>query len=136
MLASRVLRAKPAFTHTPMIKFLGQRSYDNAPHAPAPHPQAPKEVAENFQSFLAKLQSSSKGSDWPSSTPKGQSVEQSSKGQTPQDNDTTRGPLEKKSADFENFWDAPERLWMPKEVSEREIEAVMSGGATDIRSGP
>jgi hypothetical protein len=27
--------------------------------------------------------------------------------------------------DFENFWEAPEALWKPKEWSEREIEAVM-----------
>ena len=27
--------------------------------------------------------------------------------------------------DFENFWEAPESLWKPKEWSEREIEAVM-----------
>ena len=27
--------------------------------------------------------------------------------------------------DFENYWEAPERLWVPREVSEREMEAVM-----------
>lgn len=32
-----------------------------------------------------------------------------------------------KPADFENFWEAPSYLWTPKEMSEREIEAIMVG---------
>ena len=51
-------------------------------HAPAPHPQAPQEIVDSFQSFLAKLQSSSGGPSNPSSTPKGQSTSQSKKGET------------------------------------------------------
>ena len=30
-----------------------------------------------------------------------------------------------KPVDFENFWEAPAYYWQPKEVTEREIEAVM-----------
>ena len=92
---------------------------------------APREIAEDFQSFLAKLQSSSSGPGSPSSTPKGQSTEASAKGHTggqEAERDSTRGPLEKKPekpADFDDFWDAPEKLWMPREVTEREMEAVM-----------
>lgn len=65
----------------------------------------------------------------------------------------TQGPISGKPADYENFWEAPSYLWMPKEMTERESEAIMvssvtvpgpdrelilgqSGGATDIRSGP
>lgn len=51
-------------------------------HPPAPHPAAPQEIVDNFQSFLAKLQSSSGGADNPSSTPKGQSAKESEKGET------------------------------------------------------
>lgn len=37
----------------------------------------------------------------------------------------TEGPISGKPVDFENFWEAPSYLWMPKEVSEREMEAIM-----------
>lgn len=30
-----------------------------------------------------------------------------------------------KKADYENYWEAPTYLWVQKEVSEREMEAVM-----------
>ena len=36
-----------------------------------------------------------------------------------------------KSADYENFWEAPRALWVQKEWTEKEIEAVMVG-----RDGP
>jgi hypothetical protein len=39
--------------------------------------------------------------------------------------DSTSGPISKKPADYENFWEAPSFLWVQKEVSEREMEAVM-----------
>ncbi|KAL7418949.1 hypothetical protein Q5752_006633 [Cryptotrichosporon argae] len=131
-----------AHVHTPMIKFIGQRSrIQPGPHAPAPHPAAPPEIAESFQSFLAKLQSSSGGVDSPSSTPKGQSTAESARGKVSGGDASGAGAAgasgkSSKPADYENFWDAPGRLWQIKELSEREIEAVMSGGATDIRSGP
>jgi hypothetical protein len=101
MLPSRLLRAKHATAYQPMIKFLGQRSKLEhgeslagpsshqahpvrlEPHAPAPHPAAPQDVVDNFQSFLAKKQSTSAGPESPSSTPKGQSTSQSAQGQTP-----------------------------------------------------
>jgi len=30
-----------------------------------------------------------------------------------------------KPVDFENFWEAPKSLWMQREFTEREIEAIM-----------
>jgi hypothetical protein len=92
---------------------------------------APQEIAKDFQSFLAKLQSSSTSPSNPSSTPKGQSTNDSSKGKVDR---STESSAEKEDVwkgkpappvDFENFWEAPEALWKPKEWSEREIEAVM-----------
>jgi hypothetical protein len=92
---------------------------------------APQEIAKDFQSFLAKLQSSSTSPSNPSSTPKGQSTNDSAKGKVDR---STESSAEKEDVwkgkpappvDFENFWEAPESLWKPKEWSEREIEAVM-----------
>ncbi|WVQ70417.1 uncharacterized protein L199_008644 [Kwoniella botswanensis] len=141
MRPTQLLRA----THyKPMIHFLGQRKkIPHAPHAPAAHPMAPKEIVEDFQSFLAKLQSSSDGPSNPSSNPKAQSPSESSKGivrdqesKNTQSQAKGSGSGSSKPVDYENFWEAPGYLWSTKEVSERELEAVMSGGATDIRSGP
>ncbi|WWC85187.1 uncharacterized protein L201_000045 [Kwoniella dendrophila CBS 6074] len=131
--------------YKPMINFIGSRkNIKHAPHAPAAHPMAPKEIVEDFQSFLAKLQSTSDGPENPSSNPKAQTPNESSKGivrsqeskntQTSSSGKTSSG--NNKPVDFENFWEAPSYLWTPKELSERELEAVMSGGATDIRTGP
>lgn len=105
---------------------------------------APTEIAENFQSFLAKVQSSSTSPDSPSSTPKTQSLEDSKKGKV--DRTTEKGQQSTATAtssgdakedvwkgkpappvDYENFWEAPEYIWKQKEWTEREIEAVMVG---------
>jgi len=92
---------------------------------------APQEIAKDFQSFLAKLQSSSTSPSNPSSNPKGQSTNDSAQGKVDR---STESSAEKEDVwkgkpaapvDFENFWEAPEALWKPKEWSEREIEAVM-----------
>ena len=64
-------------------KYLTQpHSPPTGAHAPAPPPAAPQEIVDTFQSFLAKLQSSSGGPASPSSTPKGQSPDASAKGHT------------------------------------------------------
>jgi small subunit ribosomal protein YMR-31 len=92
---------------------------------------APPEIAKDFQSFLAKLQSQSTSASNPSSTPKGQSTSDSAQGKVDR---TTESSAQKEDVwkgkpappvDFENFWEAPESLWKPKVWSEREIEAVM-----------
>ncbi|WWC69756.1 uncharacterized protein I206_103699 [Kwoniella pini CBS 10737] len=147
MRPSQLLRA----THyKPSIQFLGQRKkISHGPHAPAAHPCAPSEIVDSFQSFLAKLQSTSDGPSNPSSNPKAQTSNESSKGivkseeskntKTSTSTTTTSSGSSKennKPVDFENYWEAPSYLWTPKEVSEKELEAVMSGGATDIRTGP
>lgn len=94
---------------------------------------APAEIAKDFQSFLAKLQSSSTSPSNPSSNPKGQTPKDSAQGKVDR---STESSAEKEdvwkgkpapAVDFENFWEAPESLWKPKEWSEREIEAVMVG---------
>ncbi|WVF72497.1 hypothetical protein IAT40_007313 [Kwoniella sp. CBS 6097] len=121
----RATLLRQATHYKPMIHFLGPRkNIEHAPHAPAPHPCAPGEIVDSFQSFLAKLQSSSSSKSSSSSSGSG-----SGSGSGAQKGSG-------KPVDFENFWEAPGYLWTPKEVTEREIEAVMSGGATDVRSGP
>ncbi|EIW70301.1 hypothetical protein TREMEDRAFT_62064 [Tremella mesenterica DSM 1558] len=126
MLPSRFLKAKHVYT--PMIKFLGQRSkLPHEPHTPSPHPAAPPEIRESFSSFLEKLQSSSSSSS-PSSWSSSESKTQGS--------NTSQRPAKETKIDFEYFWQAPEGLWKQREWTDKEMEAVMSGGATDVRSGP
>lgn len=38
--------------------------------------------------------------------------------------------------DFENYWEAPEHLWRPREVSKRELEAVMVSLGRRVRTPP
>ncbi|ADV20651.1 hypothetical protein I305_06300 [Cryptococcus gattii E566] len=130
MRPSSLLRA----THyKPMIKFLGPRkNIEIPPHKVGPHPCAPKEVQESFQSFLSKLNSSSSST---SSSSSSSSSAGSASGARLSSLESTFKPTGKK-VDYENYWEAPTYLWVQKEVTEREMEAVMSGGATDIRTGP
>ncbi|KAI9638625.1 uncharacterized protein MKK02DRAFT_43023 [Dioszegia hungarica] len=194
MRSSLIRRATHAYQ--PMIKFVGSRkNIEHPPHAPAPHPAAPQSVKDDFQSFLAKLQSQSSGLS-ASSNPKGQSLSSSAQGHVRSEDSSsgdssrpsagnhsgpagssaagyggvgegmggdgqgektvsrggggaslsgvgggqgqknvekTSGPMASKPADYDNFWEAPGYLWKIPEVSDRESEAVMSGGATDIR---
>jgi small subunit ribosomal protein YMR-31 len=91
-------------------------STPSAPHAPKPHPQAPKEIAENFQSFLSKLNSSSGGASSPSS---------SSKSALPSSSGSSSSGKKAAPVDFEVFYEAPSRLWKTKPLEEFEIEAIM-----------
>jgi small subunit ribosomal protein YMR-31 len=105
-----------------------------APHTPAPHPAAPPEVAEHFQEFLSKLQSTSTSAASPSSNPKGQSLGSSAKGEVkPSKSSESSGPV-----DYERFYDAPSYLWKTKPLSEAEMEAVMvsSGIALHDETNP
>ncbi|KAJ9121185.1 hypothetical protein QFC24_004859 [Naganishia onofrii] len=130
MRSTTLLRA--AHARQPMIHFLGKRSNaDKTPHAPRPHPQAPKEIAESFQSFLAKLQSSSGGASSPSSNPKNQSLESSSQGKVGASSGKEAPKGSGKPVDYEVFYEAPSRLWKTKPLEEFEMEAIMSGGATN-----
>lgn len=92
---------------------------------------APTEIAKDFQSFLAKVQSSSTSPDSPSSNPKTQSPDDSKHGKVDR---STESGAEKEDVwkgkpappvDYEVFWEAPESIWRQKEWTEREIEAVM-----------
>ncbi|TYJ52842.1 hypothetical protein B9479_006522 [Cryptococcus floricola] len=104
-----------------MIEFLGSRkNLQHPPHKPSPHTCAPPEIRKAFPSFLSQLNASSSSSS---------SAPASSK------QDTGFKPSGK-PVDFENFWEAPGYLWRTKEVGELEMDAVMSGGATSIRSSP
>ncbi|KAK4703535.1 small subunit ribosomal protein YMR-31, partial [Phenoliferia sp. Uapishka_3] len=91
-------------------------------HAPAPHPYAPKEIIDAFPSFLAKLQASAKAkaSGVPLSGPAG--------GDAKGKGFSSSLP----EADFEGEWDMPVRfrraVYAPAEA---EIDAVLSGGATE-----
>ncbi|GFZ46448.1 hypothetical protein JCM24511_04695 [Saitozyma sp. JCM 24511] len=135
-----------AGSYTPKIKFLGPRPQHPGFHAPAVHPATPKDIISSspFLSSLAQSSSLRAPADASSGYSGHRQVPASHEnGGNGNGNhlsstkaDSTSGPISKKPADFENFWDAPAYLWTPKEVTEREIEAVMSGGATDIRSGP
>lgn len=92
---------------------------------------APAEIAKDFQSFLAKLQSTSTSPSNPSSNPKTQTPQDSAQGKVDRSTESSAAKEDvwkgkpAPPVDFENFWEAPEALWKPKEWSEREIEAVM-----------
>lgn len=92
-----------------------------APHKVGPHPCAPKEVQESFQSFLSKLNSSSSST---SSSSSSSSSAGSASGARLSSLESTFKPTGKK-VDYENYWEAPTYLWVQKEVTEREMEAVM-----------
>ncbi|GMK55735.1 hypothetical protein CspeluHIS016_0207910 [Cutaneotrichosporon spelunceum] len=103
---------------TPLIQFIGKRTYPATSPKPGPHPYAPKEIADKFSSFFAQSSSSSAVSKQASAY------------------GTGFLPASKKPYDFDKFYEAPSYYWQHNEMTEREIEAVMSGGATDIRTGP
>jgi small subunit ribosomal protein YMR-31 len=104
-------------------------------HAPAVHPATPKDIISSspFLSSLAQSSSLRAPADASSGYSGHRQVPASHEnGANGNGNhlsstkaDSTSGPISKKPADFENFWDAPAYLWTPKEVTEREIEAVM-----------
>ncbi|KAJ3513333.1 hypothetical protein NLJ89_g3012 [Agrocybe chaxingu] len=122
------LRVCSVRAHTPLIKFLGRRTHPSsrnllrfpeltlipafvAPDAPHPHPAAPADLKARFSEFLAKMNAS--GASEPAS--------KSSSG-----NNTTV---------YNEFWEAPSRLWKPKVryIEEAEVNAIMSGGASAYR---
>jgi len=92
-------------THRPLIRFLGKRSWPSAPNAQHAHPAAPEELKKSFGEFLKKFQAPVKaGHNGPSS---GAHV-------------------------YKDYWEAPSKYWNSrvKTISEEEIDAVLSGGAT------
>jgi small subunit ribosomal protein YMR-31 len=111
------------------------------PHAPSPHPAAPQDIVDNFQSFLSKFQSTSTSADSPSSNPKGQSLGSSAKGQVRDHPSKDASPSASSSSsststtqvvnkgsgrpsDFDTYFMAPTKLWRPKMFSPEELEAV------------
>jgi small subunit ribosomal protein YMR-31 len=111
------------------------------PHAPSPHPAAPQDIVDNFQSFLSKFQSTSTSADSPSSNPKGQSLDSSAKGQvrdhpskdaspsasSSSSSSSTTQVVNKgsgKPSDFDTYFMAPTKFWRPKMFSPEELEAV------------
>ncbi|KAJ3712265.1 hypothetical protein C8R42DRAFT_687446 [Lentinula raphanica] len=94
--------------HTPLIRFLGKRSWPSkTPHA---HPFAPSEFQnKNYTQF-------SKGA-----SESGPSASSSSSSSGSKSNNA-----------FQEFWEAPERFWKPRvhQLEEVEIDAILSGGAT------
>ncbi|KAB5592724.1 hypothetical protein CTheo_3792 [Ceratobasidium theobromae] len=90
--------------HKPMIHFQGKRTIPLEPHVPAPHPAAPPEVRTTFGEFRRKFKSYS--------------------APTPRKNPSEAIEF------YNNIWEAPSRFWRSRlQVSEREMDLVMSGGA-------
>ncbi|KAF9534419.1 hypothetical protein CPB83DRAFT_902343 [Crepidotus variabilis] len=99
------LRCCSARAHTPLIKFIGKRTWPSSPDARHAHPAAPAEFKQHFSDFLKKMESSK--------------TEAASK---PSSNADT----------YDHFWEAPGRFWKPRvrQLSEAEMDAIMSGGAS------
>ncbi|PAV20587.1 hypothetical protein PNOK_0321400 [Pyrrhoderma noxium] len=99
-----------ARTHKPLIHFIGKRQWPSKPEPPTAHPAGPPEYKAHFEDFLKKFKQALAG---PSST-KASSRETSD------------------SSAYEEFWQAPSRLWNPRvhHLTEAEVEAIQSGGAS------
>ncbi|KAF8264292.1 hypothetical protein EI94DRAFT_1593712 [Lactarius quietus] len=100
----------PSFrvAHKPLISFLGKRKWPPGPQPQRPHPAAPTQFKEAFSDFLEKYKSFSSSST------------------SPRNGKSSGKPM------FNEFWEAPERLWRPKtsKLEDSEIDAVSSGGAS------
>jgi len=96
---------KVAAAHRPLIRFLGKRSWPSTPDPQHAHPAAPEELKKSFGEFLKKFQSPVKAGGNESSP--GRHV-------------------------YQEYWEAPSKFWNGrlKTMSEEEIDAVLSGGAT------
>lgn len=94
-----------AAAHRPLIRFLGKRSWPSTPDVQHAHPAAPEELRKSFGEFLKKFQS-------------------------PMDAGGN-GSITGRHA-YQEYWEAPSKYWNGrlKTVSEEEIDAVLSGGAT------
>ncbi|KAK7030617.1 hypothetical protein R3P38DRAFT_2929537 [Favolaschia claudopus] len=84
----------------PLIKFIGKRSWPSTHDAPHAHPAAPPEFQKRHYDDVAP----------------------------------SKSPSERKNSGGAalEFWQVPERFWNPRgrELEEREISAVLSGGAS------
>ncbi|KAF9057389.1 hypothetical protein BJ165DRAFT_1520773 [Panaeolus papilionaceus] len=103
------LRCSSARAHTPLIKFIGKRVFKSTPDAPHPHPAAPLEFKQRFSEFLDRMNGSS---------------------QSPA---AAKGTTSSSASNvYSHFWEAPESIWRPRvrELSDKEIAAIMSGGAS------
>ncbi|KAF8974572.1 hypothetical protein BDZ97DRAFT_1911744 [Flammula alnicola] len=107
------LRSCSARARTPLIKFLGKRTYPSTPDAPHPHPAAPAEFKARFAQFLAKMNSSV-------SSESAAKLSSDSSSQQPS------------TGVYSEFWEAPPRFWKPRvrQLEEDEMDAIMSGGAS------
>uniref|UniRef100_A0A8H7XX64 Uncharacterized protein n=1 Tax=Psilocybe cubensis TaxID=181762 RepID=A0A8H7XX64_PSICU len=94
------LRCSSARAHTPLIKFLGKRTYPSTPDAPHPHPAAPAELRQRIADFIAKHNS-------PQPTAPSTNIY----------NDFWEAPS--------RFWKPRIR-----QIEEDEMNAIMSGGAS------
>ncbi|PWN88329.1 hypothetical protein FA10DRAFT_268529 [Acaromyces ingoldii] len=132
MLRTIVRRAR---VHQPMIKFPERHngSSSSEPHTPHPHPAAPKEVAKSFDHFQEVFKSG------PHFDPS--KVEQSSPSQGKSggggDGGKTKGGLmaSDNPEAVDDVTQLPARFWKTPalEWEEKEMEAVMSGGATLVQ---
>ncbi|KZV87650.1 hypothetical protein EXIGLDRAFT_697342 [Exidia glandulosa HHB12029] len=95
--------------HPQLIHFLGKRAAPTHAHEPAPHPQAPADVASHFQDFLRKISSYTAPARASSSKASGSGS----------------------GSKALNFWDAPTKLTQTAvPLTDAEMDAVLSGGAS------
>lgn len=99
-----------ARTHRPLIHFIGKRQWPSKPEPPSAHPAGPPEYKAHFDDFLKKSKQTL----------------------------SAPSPAKPISRDalgtdvYQEFWQAPARLWNPRvrNLSEEEVEAIQSGGAS------
>lgn len=129
----RVLSSR---VHQPLIRFLGKRKWPTGeqyivfvlhnsssmtePEPQHPHPSAPIQFRESFSDFLKKFESTA--SEGKGAQQQHQSKEAKSKS---------------KPGVYENFWEAPSRVWKPRvrEISKDEMDAIIVSGRSVTGAG-
>ncbi|PVF99146.1 hypothetical protein CPB86DRAFT_783944 [Serendipita vermifera] len=132
MRSSLLRAASAAQARKPLIHFLGKRPKPSTVHAEEhhPHPASPPEIQEAFKSLFkqweeggSKVQASqqrrdSAGGGFESAVAGANGSEAAKKASDPTS-----------STSYGYFWEAPIRVWKSVEMTEKEIESVMMGGA-------
>ncbi|KAG8828132.1 hypothetical protein FRC19_009216 [Serendipita sp. 401] len=134
MRATLVRAASAATARKPLIHFLGKRPPPSSVHANEhrPHPAAPQEIRDAFKDLFARYEGGS-------STVQSSEQRRSSGGSGSATGTAKAGELgaaagaksanATRSVAYSQFWEAPEKLWKSIEMTDKEMETIMMGGA-------
>jgi len=116
----------PSYSYDSEFKILASEISYTETHQP--HPAAPKEVVEAFESIFSRHSSQSSSAGGRGGSGNGHdNVGKDVGGKTIDITGGAKSARPTKSISFDQFWEAPERIWRPKrmEMSDSEVETVM-----------